>query len=207
MAVRRDFRIGIALVAVLLAIGAVWTARTRAPRARIPSGTPGVTSPAALSAPPTAVADAPPAAPGPTESSPPAVAASGQTDPAAMRHRARSLEPAWREVRLAFGFRELGRVGPYVKTGLDAARLQMEFCYRQYAPDADASARATEPAILMLYLEAREGAIDVVETEVDYPGTQRKELVDCCRDVLRGHEMPAFNVVPGQRYRMKYQLD
>jgi hypothetical protein len=111
----------------------------------------------------------------------------------------------WERARLAFGFRELGRIAPYVKTGLDAARRDMAFCFaRAGASDPDAPA---DPTILTLYLEAREGAIDVVESAVDHRGTARPELLECCREVLRGYEISAFGAVPGQRYRLKYALE
>ncbi len=115
---------------------------------------------------------------------------------------------------MAFRLRELGPMGPYVKAGLDAARREMAFCFRQAggapagapAPVADPDAPSPDPAVLLLYLEAREGAIDVVGSRTEYLGTLAPELVECCREVLRGWEIPAFSAVPGRRYRLKFQL-
>jgi hypothetical protein len=122
---------------------------------------------------------------------------------------------AWRKARVAFNLRELGRMAPYVKTALDDARREMAFCFRGAAradaggpaPDGDAPATRRQPAILLLYLEAREGALDVVDTRTDHLGDASPEVVDCCREVLRGLEIPAFGAVPGERYRLKLPLD
>jgi hypothetical protein len=122
---------------------------------------------------------------------------------------------SWRRAKLAFGMRELGRMGPYVKLGLDAARREMAFCFSKQASaaqapapdgDADAPPPAPDPAVLLLYLEAREGALDVVDARTDHLGATSLEVVDCCREVLRGWEIPAFKTAPGQRYRVKFEL-
>jgi hypothetical protein len=110
--------------------------------------------------------------------------------------------------------RELGRMGPYVKVALEDARRDMDFCFEQArgaasgeaAIAADESARPSAPAVLLLYLQAREGALDVVDVRTDYLGTSSREVVDCCREVLRGREISAFNAVAGRRYRVKYEL-
>lgn len=128
--------------------------------------------------------------------------------------------PSWRSSRLAFRPRELGKLGPYVKAGLDAARRDMEFCYRQAASAPASAPRSAEPAeesddepspsqdpaVLLLYLEARDGALDVVEARTEYAGSLPRELVACCREVLRGRQIPAFGAEPGRRYRLKYRL-
>ena len=112
--------------------------------------------------------------------------------------------PSWRDSRLAFRPRELGKIGPYVKAGLDAARREMAFCYRQAG--GPPPPRTSDPAILLLYLEAREGALDIIDTRTEYLGTSAPEVVECCREVLRGREIPAFDTEPGRRYRVKYRL-
>jgi hypothetical protein len=126
--------------------------------------------------------------------------------------------PSWRNSRLAFRSRELGKMGPYVKAGLDAARRDMEFCFRQAGgaaagapgpaedPDEAPPPRPSDPAILLLYLEARDGAMDVVDARTEHRGTSAPGLVECCREVLRGLEIKAFDTVPGQRYRVKFRL-
>jgi hypothetical protein len=133
---------------------------------------------------------------------------SGLAPSAQPRRPARPMDvAAWNEVKPAFSLRELGRMAPYVKTGLDAARTDMEFCFRARATVAEPPPAPADPAVLILYLEAREGAIDVVETTVEHRGAFPAEQVDCCREVLRGLEIPVFNAVPGQRYRFTYALD
>jgi len=101
-----------------------------------------------------------------------------------------------------------------VKAGLDAARRDMAFCFSR-AGDAPAPAEGSDdgappppsdPAVLLLYLEAREGALDVIEATTERLGTAAPELVECCREVLRGREIPAFDAVPGRRYRLTYRL-
>ena len=155
---------------------------------------------------------------------PPAPADAAPSDAAAAPAAAREdgLDgPAWQRSKVAFRTRDLGRLGPYVQSGLDAARRDMEFCYAQAPPrpdavpappldaesqEAAATAVRAEPATLLLYLEAREGALDVVEARTDRRGTSPPELVECCREVLRGMEIKAFGAVPGQRYRVKFRL-
>ena len=122
--------------------------------------------------------------------------------------------PEWKNAKLAFGMRELGAMGPYVKVGLAAARREMDFCFRQAErarPGTQASGEAQDPqppppAVLLLYLEAREGALDIIATRTEYPGSLSPELIDCCRQVLRGFEIPAYKTVPGKRYRVNYHL-
>jgi hypothetical protein len=128
--------------------------------------------------------------------------------------------PAWRNARVAFRPRDLGRLGPYVRAGLDAARRDMDFCFRQAGAPTGGPAEApaagsdqgdtppprADPAVLLLYVEAREGALDVVGTTTEHRGTASPELVECCREVLRGLEIKAFNTSPGQRYRLKFRL-
>jgi hypothetical protein len=122
---------------------------------------------------------------------------------------------SWRASRVVFRPRELGRMGASVKVGLDQARREMEFCFRDAArasggataPPEDPVAPPPEPAVLLLYLQAREGALDVVDVRVDYLGGATPELVACCREVLRGFEIPAFDAVPERRYRLKFPLE
>jgi hypothetical protein len=107
--------------------------------------------------------------------------------------------------------RDLGPLAAYVRTGLNDARREMGHCFEADAAvrarAADPDAAPTGPAVLLLYLEARDGALDVIDTRVEYLGDSSPELVDCCRTVLRGYEISAFNAKPGQRYRVKYQLE
>lgn len=131
--------------------------------------------------------------------------------------------PEWQSAKVAFRPRELGRLGPYVQAGLDSARRDMDFCFRSArtpeervaAPAAAADPAGEEepppppradPAVLLLYVEAREGALDVVGTRLEHRGTTSTELVECCREVLRGLEIKAFNTVPGRRYRLRFRI-
>ncbi|MFL5404715.1 MAG: hypothetical protein ACJ79O_02530, partial [Myxococcales bacterium] len=153
----------------------------------------------------------------PPTAAPAALAATGSSEPAGaerVQPAAPQAGPApdqegdlssWRSAKFAFTFRELGAMGPYVKVALDGARRDMAFCFDQAdAPDPDAP---RDPAVLLLYLEGREGALDVVDARAERLGRRTPELVECCRQVLRGLEIPAFKAVPGQRYRLRFQLD
>jgi hypothetical protein len=213
---RRGALAGAVVLAVVIAMLA-WRLSAATPTATANSSVHterGPAQPGGVEAPPTAAptpndsvrAERGPAQPGGVE----APSTPTPTDAAAPAAPVRPARPpvnvaGWERARLAFGFRELGRIAPYVKTGLDAARGDMAFCFARGAPrDPDAPA---DPTILTLYLEAREGAIDVVESAVDHRGAARPELLECCREVLRGYEISAFGAVPGERYRLKYALE
>jgi hypothetical protein len=99
--------------------------------------------------------------------------------------------------------RDLGEMGPSLKLGLDNARNNdMEFCFRglKGAPGM----LATD---FMLYLETRDGAVDVVGAKVARPGTLPPSVRDCCLEVLRGLEVKAFFGTPGQRYAYVYEIE
>ena len=117
--------------------------------------------------------------------------------------------PSWRNARFAFTFRELGKMGPYVKAGLDGARREMSFCFDEAnaRSGADSGAASKEPAVLLLYLEARAEALDVVDTRTERMGDATVEMVECCRQVLRGFAIPAFDTAPGQRFRVRFELE
>ena len=123
--------------------------------------------------------------------------------------------PSWKSSRLAFRPRELGKVGRHVKIGLDAARRDMASCFGRTGGDtapAGSSDRAAppvprDPGVLLVYIEAREGALDVIEARTERLGTATPELVECCRGVLRGRQIPAPGAVAGRRYRVKFRLE
>ncbi|MFL5261350.1 MAG: hypothetical protein ACJ79R_21780 [Anaeromyxobacteraceae bacterium] len=194
----------IALVAWRLSAASTATAAHSVRAERSPAQPGGVEAPETANH--SVRAERGPAQPGGVEAPPTPPPADAPAPAAAVRPARPPVDVAgWERARLAFGFRELGRIAPYVKTGLDAARRDMAFCFaRGGAGEADAPA---DPTILTLYLEAREGAIDVVESAVDHRGAARPELIECCREVLRGYEISAFGAVPGQRYRFKYALE
>lgn len=116
------------------------------------------------------------------------------------------IDPAWRTSKVVFRLREMGAVAPFVDIGLRAAREEMRHCFDAEGASPGAEGAPAEPATLLLYLESREGAIDVVDARTDDLGTSSRALVDCCREVLRGYEIAAAGVVPGRRYRVKYVL-
>jgi hypothetical protein len=106
----------------------------------------------------------------------------------------------------------LGGMGPSLKLGLDAARNDdMAFCFRGLerggaAPGA-AEWKTIRAADLLLYLEAEEGAVDVVDATVARSGTLPPSVVECCREVLRGMQITVLFAVPGQRYRYIYEIE
>ncbi|MGE5048147.1 MAG: hypothetical protein ACM3PC_06245, partial [Deltaproteobacteria bacterium] len=116
--------IGGALVAVVLGLPAVWRMRGRRPP--VPSGQ-SVESDGGSA----------------EDRSPPPAADANRLaivrGDAGLRADAGAADPrsdaeAWRNAPMAFGLRELGGMGPYVKAGLDAARRDMDFCFQQEAP-------------------------------------------------------------------------
>ena len=99
---------------------------------------------------------------------------------------------------------DLGEMGPSLKFGLDDARNNdMAFCFR----DVEQSGRGTLATDFILYLEAREDAVDVVDVKVARPGNLPPSVRECCRDVLRGLEVKVFFSVPGQRFSYTYEVE
>lgn len=102
---------------------------------------------------------------------------------------------------------ELGEMGPSLKLGLDSARNNdMAFCFRDLKGDASAAGRnlATD---FVLYLETREGVVDVVGAKEARPGALPPSVRDCCLEVLRGLEVKVFFATPGQRYAYIYEIE
>jgi hypothetical protein len=100
---------------------------------------------------------------------------------------------------------DLGEMGPSLKLGLDEARNNdMEFCFRDLQKSDSASTRATD---FVLYLEARDGAVDVVDAKVARAGTLPSSVLECCRDVLRGLEVKVFFAEPGQRFSYIFEVE
>jgi hypothetical protein len=102
-----------------------------------------------------------------------------------------------------------------VASALDAARGDMEPCFKEEdralaqgrGPKFDPRDPPTGPAVLVLRLESREGALDVVDTELDSLGTSTRALAVCCQQILKGWSIPAPLAVPGRRYRLLYLLN
>jgi hypothetical protein len=112
----------------------------------------------------------------------------------------------------------LGELGPGlaapVNTALKSARATIESCFEEDrqlrasrpAPPYDPENVPTGPAVLVLQLESRAGALDVVAATVESLGTSTKELAECACQVLRGWPIPAPGATAGRRYRLKYSL-
>jgi hypothetical protein len=99
--------------------------------------------------------------------------------------------------------KDLGEMGPSLKLGLDSARNNdMAFCFRELENGGNGT-RATD---FVLYLDAREDAIDVIDAKVARPGALPPSVVDCARDVLRGLEVKVFFAVPGH-YSYIYEIE
>jgi hypothetical protein len=109
--------------------------------------------------------------------------------------------------------KDLGQMGPSLKLALDDARNKdMAFCFRDLEKASEASedgaaAQTIRATDLVLYIETRDGAADVVEAKVARPGTLPASVVDCARDVLRGLEVKVFFAEPGTRYSYLYEIE
>jgi hypothetical protein len=112
----------------------------------------------------------------------------------------------------------LGELGPGlaapVNVALKSARATIESCFEEDrqlragrpAPVVDPDNAPTGPAVLVLQLESRTEALDVVAATVESLGTSTRELADCACQVLRGWPIPAPAATAGRRYRLKYPL-
>jgi hypothetical protein len=201
--------VGAGALAIALGLVAVWLLRGTTD---VPRSGPALADPASPDGSASALVRVPiaPLEPpgGAARSTTPGPAADGGAKPAP--RPAEGIDaPSWRNARFAFTFRELGKMGPYVKAGLDGARREMSFCFDEAKARSgqDAHQRSGQPAVLLLYLEAREGALDIVDTRTERMGEATVELVECCRQVLRGFTIPAFDTVPGQRFRVRFELE
>jgi hypothetical protein len=95
-------------------------------------------------------------------------------------------------------------LGPSLKLGLDETRNNdMAFCFRDLEPGAW-STRASD---FVLYLEARDGVVDVIDAKVARPGTLPPSVLECCRDVFRGLEVKVFSSKPGERFSYIYEVE
>jgi hypothetical protein len=159
------------------------------------------------------------AAPAPPPGAPPATEAQAGEPPISpprigARPRA-AASVAWEQVPAAARLSDLGPgLAAPVNAALRAARDAMDSCFEEEtrllasrpAPGYDPDAPPRGPAVLVLRLESRAGALDVVDTELESPGTSTRELVECARHVLKGWPVDAPAATAGQRYRLKYLL-
>lgn len=195
----------VAIVTALLLLAVWWLGRSAdggrrsaGDAAGPPAATPGesVAVPAIASAPPL---PAEPEAPAP---------------PTIRRRPSAAAGVDWASVPEAARVSELGpALARPVYDALQAAREQMESCFEEERRRlARRPARATREdsadtsTILVLRLESRPGALDVVDTELEMRGDVSEELVSCCRIVLKGWPIAAPGAAGGQRYRLKYLL-
>jgi hypothetical protein len=130
------------------------------------------------------------------------------------RPSAASIVP-WDLVPVASRIGELGPgLAAPVNTALKSARATIESCFEEDrqlratrpAPAVDPDNAPTGPAVIVLQLESRAEALDVVAATVESLGTSTRELADCACQVLRGWPIPAAAATAGRRYRLKYPL-
>jgi hypothetical protein len=130
------------------------------------------------------------------------------------RPSAASIVP-WDLVPMASRVGELGPgLAAPVNTALKLARATIESCFEEDrqlragrpGPVVDPDNAPTGPAVLVLQLESRAEALDVVAATVESLGSSTRELADCACQVLRGWPVPAAAATPGRRYRLKYPL-
>jgi hypothetical protein len=104
----------------------------------------------------------------------------------------------------------MGPLAPAVKAAMDQARELMAHCYTEEAgrDGSEGSRRPGRegPGALVLRLETRERAVEVVDAEVEALGTSSRAFVDCCRDSIRGLAFPAPQASPGLRFRLLLPL-
>jgi hypothetical protein len=198
-----------AVAAALLANGYCLVLWASAPDASAqPPGPPAATEPA-----PPPPLDPRGAVPAPAR---PGVAAGAAAPAAALEPvRQEVTDRRWSAVEIVLLPEDLGRtMGPSVKAGLDGARNDdMGFCFREpqrageVAPEATATWRPRRTGSLDLYLETRKGAVDVVDARVARPGTLPPEVLECCREVLRGLEIHVPVAEKGARFRYLYEIE
>jgi hypothetical protein len=136
----------------------------------------------------------------------PATAAAPAPAPAAQRD---ALQEAWRGTSVAVMPKDLGAMGPAIKLALDKVqREDMDFCFREPGKEGRMEAKTPRRASnLMLFLETREGAVDVVEARVANAGTLPAAVVECCLEVARGLEIPLPSAEPGKRMQHLYEIE
>ena len=194
------------LAGAILLLGAaglavIW-ALDRAPDAARPAAG---AAPAAAPAPPAAVAPATPAPAAPPDPLPEITPPRIRVQPSA----ASTVD--WPRVPIAGKPSDLGRdLARPAFDALDAARSQMDGCFADEHARMERAPAGGEghegPAVLVLRLESRDGALDVVGSEVESRGDSSEALVSCARTVLQGWPIAAPAAAAGRRYRLKWVL-
>jgi hypothetical protein len=120
-----------------------------------------------------------------------------------------AVQEAWRGTPAAVLPKDLGEVGPELKLALDKQqREDMEFCFRDPGGNGRMEAQTPRRAgNLVLFLEEREGAVDVVRAKVAQPGTLPPEVMECARQVAEGLEMKVSRAEPGKKLRYLYEIE
>jgi hypothetical protein len=147
---------------------------------------------------------------------PRALAPARPVQPSAVAAAAPAVSPerdavaeAWHGTPVAFLPKELGAVGPALKLALDKQqREDMEFCFRD--PNGNGRMAPQTPrraASLMLFLEAREGAVDVVHARIANAGTLPPEVLECAREVMQGLGVQLASAEPGKKLKYLYEIE
>ncbi|MFL5273757.1 MAG: hypothetical protein ACJ79E_17000 [Anaeromyxobacteraceae bacterium] len=120
-----------------------------------------------------------------------------------------AVEEAWRGTPVAVLPKDLGEVGPELKLALDKQqREDMEFCFRDAGGNGRMEAQTPRRAgSLVLFLEGREGAVDVVRAKIGQPGTLPAEVMECARQVAEGLEMKVSSAQPGKKLQYLYEIE
>ncbi len=119
----------------------------------------------------------------------------------------------WDEVPILSDASELGEpLAGAVRDGLTAARSRIDRCFANEQKRAeergprplDGAGDRGAPAVLLLRLTGRAGALDVDGVEVRAQGRVVGELVDCARRMLDGRALAVPRSVAGKRYRLTF---
>ena len=105
--------------------------------------------------------------------------------------------------------KDLGDIGPEVKLALDKQqREDMDFCFRDANGNGRMEAQTPRRAgNLMLFLETREGAVDVVHATIAAAGTLPADVMECARQVASGLELKVVSAAPGTKLRFLYEVE
>jgi hypothetical protein len=101
-----------------------------------------------------------------------------------------------------------------VEGGLAEARARLEPCFEAEIARQDAGRTGARPSagqhpgqpLIVLRLEARLDALEVVGTELERRGDGTEEFIACSRKALAGFTMDAPGAGAGQRYRLLLPL-
>jgi hypothetical protein len=161
-----------------------------------------------LGAPQPAVVPTAPPAPVPEDTAPPHTV----TPAAVPRPKGAKGAAPWESVDTALRPSGLGiELAAPVSDALDEARARMQQCFEDEsarlgdAPPVAPKDGVYGPAVLVLHLEALDGRLSVQDSEVASEGTSSRQLIECCRRMLRSYEFEA-PVAPPQRYKVQMLL-